>query len=110
MEAADRALDHEDTPIDDWGFINSYVLSDVYLKVLSCLVKIPCIGRLFKNHLFDHFSIAYDTCVNFIEGHEEASKMLMTVIQDGEFVQLIINESMVNIEGAERYMQYHIEE
>ena len=21
MEAADRALDHEDTPMDDWGFI-----------------------------------------------------------------------------------------
>ena len=110
MEAADRALDHEDTPIDDWGFINTYVLSDTYLKCIGAFARIPLLGRLFRNHLFDHFSVSYDICVNFIEGHEEASKMLIGVIQDSEFVQTIVQESKNNIEGSENYMQHHIEE
>ena len=28
IESADRALDHEDRPIEDWTFINSYIVSD----------------------------------------------------------------------------------
>ena len=80
MEAADRALDHEETPLDDWGFINTYVLSNAFLSCIGSLAKIPFFGKVFRNLLFDHFSVSYDICVNFIEGHEEASKMLVNVI------------------------------
>lgn len=96
MESADRALDHEDRPMQDWEFITSYVVSDIFLGLAGKLVKLPLFGRIFKSYLFNHFSISYDIVVNFIEAHEEASKMLMLVIQDSEFVRMIKEESMLN--------------
>ena len=94
MEAADRALDHEDNPIQDWDFINTYVVGSSFIACIGCLSKIPLIGKLFRGQLFDHFSTSYDICVNFIDGHEEASNMLRSIIKDSDFVNIILEESM----------------
>lgn len=37
IESADRALDHEEKPIEDWGFIQSYIISDTFLKIVGRL-------------------------------------------------------------------------
>lgn len=110
MESADRAMDHEESPIEDWGFILSYIISDSYIKLLSSLSSIPCLGKLFRQKLFEHFSLSYDIIVNFIEGHELAKKNIMMVIQNKEFVNKILMESQKQIQGAEQYMFSHIEE
>ena len=80
MEAADRALDHENSAMQDWGFIQSYFFSTRVINFIGTLAKIPLIGRIFNSYLFTHFSFVYDVCVNFIEAHDEASKMLVKVI------------------------------
>jgi len=80
IESADRALDHENMPIEDWGFLQSYIFGDRFISLLGFISSIPCLGRLFKSFLFEHFSLSYDICVNFIEAHEEASKMIIKII------------------------------
>lgn len=110
MESADRALDHEHNPIQDWGFIKTYIISDSFLKFLSGISSIPLVGRLFKSYLFDHFSVAYDIIVNFIEGHEEATHMIVKVIENQNFVSKILKESQTQMHEAEQYMNQHIEE
>ena len=37
MESADRAMDHEEHPMEDWSFIKTYIISDTFLKILSGL-------------------------------------------------------------------------
>ena len=93
MEAVDRAMDNEDTPMQDWSFVLSYIISDNYLKFLSTLSQAPLIGKIFRSYLFDHFSLSYDIIVNFIEGHDQATKMIQQVIQNKNFVNKILLES-----------------
>lgn len=35
IESADRALDHEEQPMKDWEFIQSYIVSDSWISTLS---------------------------------------------------------------------------
>jgi hypothetical protein len=56
IESADRALDHENEPMKDWTFLNSYIISDSFLMLITSLAKIPGFGRLFRSYLFSYFS------------------------------------------------------
>ena len=47
IESADRALDNEKNPLNDWEFIRSYIVSDSYLGILSKLTHIPYFGTFF---------------------------------------------------------------
>ena len=93
MESADRSLDHESDPIKDWEFIHSYVMSHTLLDIFTWLSHRPCLGRFFKSHLFEQFSLSYDIIVNFVEGHERSRKMIQMVIENKEFVNRILEES-----------------
>jgi hypothetical protein len=70
MESVDRAMDNEDSEMQDWSFVFSYIISDTFLKFLSTLSQVPVVGKIFRSYLFDHFSLSYDIIVNFIEGHD----------------------------------------
>jgi hypothetical protein len=94
----------------DWSFIKTYIISDTFLNILSKLSQIPLLGRLFRTYLFEHFSLSYDIIVNFIEGHEEATRMISQVIENQDFVSKILLEGKEQQEGAEAYMHSHIED
>ena len=110
MEQADRAMDHEETPMEDWNFILSYIMSEYFVKIITVLSQLPCVGSLFKAYLFEHFTLSYDIMVNFIEGHDQATKMILMVIENKDFVGKILLESQKNVLGAETYMHRHIED
>lgn len=110
MESADRAMDHEYLPMKDWEFLQSYFLGGRTLQFIGRLARIPLIGELFNSYLFNHFSFTYDVCINFIEAHEEASKMLIDVIIESQFSRRIKNEATPNLLAAENYMHHQIEE
>jgi hypothetical protein len=74
MESADRAIDHESNSMKDWGFIQSYLISYNFIRFLNFLSRIPLLGKYFRQQLFDQFSLSYDIIVNFIDGHDVASK------------------------------------
>ena len=93
MESADRALDHEETEMEDWNFIKSYIMSENFVKFTIELSKLPCIGKLFKRYLHEHFTHSYDIMINFIEGHEQSTKFINNVIENKDFVNKILLES-----------------
>jgi hypothetical protein len=37
MESADRAMDHEEEPMQDWNFILSYIMSESFVRFMSGL-------------------------------------------------------------------------
>lgn len=110
MEAADRALDHESTPMQDWDFILSYFISERILRCSGSLAKIPLIGYIFSQYLFTQFSFIYDVGTNFVEAHEEASNMLVNMINEKDFVTKIKSESVPNTQKAENYLNKYIED
>jgi hypothetical protein len=110
MESADRAMDHEEDAMQDWEFIRSYIMSESFVRLMSGLSQLPCVGRVFKAFLFDHFTLSYDILVSFIDGHDAATKMIDMVIENKDFVGKILLESGRNVHGAEGYMHRHIED
>jgi hypothetical protein len=112
----DRALDHDDTPIQDWRFIHSYIISDRYAKVLRRIKNIPLIGFYFKVQLFNQFSFVYDVIVNLIEGHEQTINLIKeqygsdeNCFDDRETLLKICRESKEMCDEAEKYMNDKIE-
>ena len=93
VESADRALDHETTRMQDWSFIESYILSTRALFYLGKMYQLPLIGRFFRNYLFRHFQLSYDIILNFIEGHEEATRIVADIVQSYEFISIIHGEA-----------------
>ena len=110
MESADRAIDHEHLAMNDWEFLHSYFLSTRILNFLGKLTRVPLIGEFFKSYLFNHFSFTYDVCINFVEAHEEASKMLIDVVIQSDYAKKIKDEATPNLLAAESYMHHQIEE
>lgn len=81
IESADRCMDHEDWPMKDWEFIQSYILSESALNWLNSLSSIPIIGTWIKKlYLFEQYSLSYDILINFLEAHEETCHLLQKVI------------------------------
>ena len=89
LESADRAIDHDTTPLRDFEFIKSYLISAGYTSFLDCMQKIPFIGNYFKQLLFAHFSLGYDVIVNYIEGHELAAYLISEMLTQNEYVETI---------------------
>ena len=66
------------------------------------------VGYIFKKRLLDQFTASYDLIINFIQGHEEADKILKSTIVKEEFVNLIIAEQSIYVQIAEDYVKVHI--
>ena len=43
--------------------------------------------------MFDTIAFSYDMSVNFVEAHEQASRMIMGIIDNKEFVDVILKEA-----------------
>ena len=90
IEAADRSLDHEADLMKDWEFIKSYIVSERTLQILNVMQSWPCIGKYSKQYLFNKITKSYDAIISFIEGHEEANKMIQSIIENKEYVNKIV--------------------
>jgi len=110
---ADEALDDEDKPMNDWEPCedpNFGLATPDHIQFLSKWLKTPCIGRLAKWYLDMILSYSYDISVAFIEAHEEANKMIKGVVHNDDFAKIIIDESLIQINLAERYVTNNIED
>lgn len=111
VESADRALDVADEQrMNDWEFIQSYIVSPQSLKWLSSLSGLPLMGRFFNQAFFEHQSLIYDITVNFVDAHVEASHMIQKVIENKEFTAKILKEAQENYQKADDHMHKHLED
>lgn len=74
--SCDHAFDDEKYPMNDWEFCDGYNLEGVQKHTLDYITTLPCVGRLAKGFMFDTIAFSYDMSVNFVEAHEQASKMI----------------------------------
>ena len=111
IESADRCIDVADEQeMNDWEFIQSYIVSPQSLNWLSSLSSLPLMGRLFNQAFFEHQSLIYDITVNFVDAHAEATRMIQVVIENKEFTERILKEAQVNSQKADEHMHKHLED
>jgi len=99
----DVSIDDADKEIAIWDYLSQYCISDKNIHIYTKLSKFACIGNYFNCALYNEFLGSYDIIINFIHGHEEASKLIKSTIQYKFFVEKIIAESQKNVMEAERY-------
>ena len=100
IESADRALDHDSTPMKDWDFIQSYIKGELFLKFLSCFGKVPCLGPYLYRTLYHDLSLTYDMIVNFVEAHHRAYKQMYSYVQEDVVSQRLLEE--INVESEKQ--------
>ena len=110
IESADRCMDNEEMALNDWEHIQGYIISDWYIKLLTWMAKMPCIGGLAESSLYYHFSLSYDIIVSFNDAHDETKRMIQMVIDERQFVGQILKESQKNVEAAEEFQHVNIED
>lgn len=109
MESADTELDRFDSPITDWDDIEE-LIGDANPSWFSLkCANLPLIGNYIKKQQFDKITTSYDILVNFVESHEVAHILINEVIQDRKYINIIIEETRVNIHKAEEYNIDNIE-
>lgn len=97
LESADTELDRFDTPITDWDDIEELIGDTELSWFLMKLATIPFIGSYIKKQQFDKISTSYEILVNFVESHEKAHILINEVIQDRKYINIIIEETRVNM-------------
>ena len=74
--SCDHAFDDEKFPMNDWEHCDGYNFKGFEKRVINYLSSLPCIGKIAKAEMFDSLAFSYDMAVNFVEAHEQASKMI----------------------------------
>jgi len=64
---------------------------------------------MFKWLLNDSLAFGYDAAINFIEAHEQASKMIGGVIDNQELCDIILKEANIQIDLAKKYVAKEVE-
>ena len=83
--------------MNDWEFCDGYNLQGFQKKSYNYLSKLPCVGGIARSLMFDSLAFSYDMSVNFVEAHEQASKLIQGIIQNKEFVEVILGEAKKNV-------------
>lgn len=92
-ESADYSMDDSHKELTDWEHCLSCLYSDKSMQTIGRVSQVNCVGKFFKQMFFNQLTLAYDLCINFIQAHEAADKMLCTVIDSKTFVDQIKQES-----------------
>jgi hypothetical protein len=88
VEAADRAIDHENTAIADWEFIENYLMHNCLFRTFKKLKGIPLLGRLLNRALYHNLANAYDVASNHMSCHHHAQELMKEVIEQENEIYL----------------------
>ena len=72
-------IDHSNCPINAWKFIMNSFYKETTLKYIMEYQNIPIIGKICKNFVFAHISMAYDVTSTFMQGVDRAIDHLKKV-------------------------------
>ena len=106
-ESADIALDKkEDHKLDDWTYVETYLHTGLYFWVLTKLTGLPCgCGNLFERKIFGHISKGHEMTSNFIDGHHDAQRILVDIMETNQETEHILQESKEMVKLAEQRLQ-----
>jgi NhaP-type Na+/H+ or K+/H+ antiporter len=111
IESANRSLDKDSKKISDFKYLKEEIYSEFQIKALDKLSKVPVIGRLFRNMLYDKMMVAYDASSNFIFAHEEAEELVdqMGIDDvDKDIFEQVMEEGHHQVHKCEEFIKTHI--
>lgn len=76
MESSNRCLDKDEIAMFDWEFLEKEIHSNFIIKLYTKGIKLPLIGKWFRNLLYDRVLLAYDVASSFIHAHHEAEELI----------------------------------
>ena len=110
IEAANRGLDDEKSPITDWVYLEKHIYPPGIMSILPRLAHIPLLGRLFKQLQYKYITGAYDICQTFIRAHIEAEELLdvMEIDINKEIFERVMLEPRGQIDLARKFLYDYI--
>jgi len=104
------SLDSYMKPLNDWKHAEDMVYGGLFTKVLSKMLRLPCVGKLFHNFFYEHLMIAYDVASTFIHCHKEAKDLIETMCFDAdeETMDLIFDEHKEQVKKAKEFVETQI--
>lgn len=111
IEATNRALDHEASPMRDWDFLEKELYSPVVIKFLERTSRLPLVGKWFKNILYERSLLVYDAGSSFIAAHSEAQELIdqkgIEDVNKDLFLQ-VMKESKKQVEKCKDFIETKI--
>ena len=92
IESAQRAIDHEEYELNDYGFILTYFNSNSFVKFLFKLKNNWLFKWFVKGYLYNKLCFMYDVTASYVEAHEEWWEWIETILHNEEIVNKIKQE------------------
>lgn len=70
--------------------------------------KLPIIGPIVRNLIFNHISFAYEVVVSYILAHKKAETLLDDFQVPSKISDMILDESQFNRDLAEHYLNDYL--
>ena len=90
--------------MSSWNIVSSNFYKTHYIKLLHDMRKLPLIGGLIRNIVFNHISSAYNVVVSYVLAHQKAESILVDFGVSQKLIDIIMFESEKNREDAEHYL------
>lgn len=126
IEACDMALDaNYPTPtitppknpnpnkLCDWEWIVMTMEKEAPIDMPPWVARMqntPIIGSMIRSARYDNIQYVYNVSVNFIDGNKKAIEAIKHVVEEKEYLQVILDEATRNLELAKEYRTENIDE
>jgi len=78
-EAVNWDIDNVGEPMSSWDYVSNYFTNPTTIQVLFFLKRLPWIGGIARQSLFNHIFFVYDVVLNYLNAHDEIEKIASTV-------------------------------
>lgn len=99
----------EQNSLKDSEFLLKYINSYMKFSLYNTFKATPLVGRIVKGMFFNQLSVSYDILLNYLEGHEEAFKVLDEVIGDERIRNQLKLESQAQMKIIQDFMREQFE-
>lgn len=110
VASAERSLDNDSKPLDDWNIIKDYIQGGPLLNTYKALKSAPLVGRIFMRLTYSSLANSYDVASTFIECHEKTRDTMKEIIKAEEWLALekIVDESKREVKKARKFIRENV--
>jgi len=76
--------------MSSWDYVSNYFTNPTTIQVLFFLKRLPLVGGMARQGLFNHIFFVYDVVLNYLNAHDEIEKIASTVTFFRSFLSLKI--------------------
>jgi len=95
-------------PMSSWDYVSNYFTNPTTIQVLFFLKRLPLVGGMARQGLFNHIFFVYDVVLNYLNAHDEIEKIASTFPFSEDIISTITSESEENKAMAESYFNNYL--